>query len=243
LDFQLQSLSASRARHRVASLGSSPNGSLAQGTGCTVLVTLGTECTSHARYYSDYHNQIEGVISSPEAGKWAIRVIVTAFHNLDLQCDDRDVAVIPGFTGNDLDASDKRARRVESTQLHLMQSQPKDTCADYNVFGRDPDGRIAFLAALFFGPNWVPLCPHQQFSGPPEPPRYGPPAQYQLQCLPKGFVAAPPPNYFSSRPSLPFRPSSPLSPPAGFDISCFDALRNCKIFSGGEIPLHRYWTQ
>jgi hypothetical protein len=45
--------------------------------------------------------------------------MVTAFHNLDLQCDDRDVAVVPGFSGNDLDASDKRARRIESTQFSL----------------------------------------------------------------------------------------------------------------------------
>jgi hypothetical protein len=31
-----------------------------------------------------------------------------------------------------------------------------DTCANYNAFGYDPDGRIAWLSAFLFGPDWVP---------------------------------------------------------------------------------------
>lgn len=70
----------------------------------------------------------------------------------------------------------------------MTQRRPTDTGADYNAFGRDPYGWIAYLCALFFGPDYIPLVPRSQFGGAPEPPRYGPPARYQLSCLPAGFT-------------------------------------------------------
>ena len=96
---------------------------------------------------------------------------------------------------------------------------PLDTCANYNAFGRDPIGLISHLAAWFFGPDWIPPFPAQVFGGPPEPPRYGPPAAYQLKSLPSEFVANPPPEYFGP-PTAPF-----LEPPAYFHPSLFDGLR------------------
>jgi hypothetical protein len=59
----------------------------------------------------------------------------------------------------------------------LQAAMPRDTCTNYNAFGHDPDGWIAHLAAWFFGPKWIPPFPAQIFAGPPEPPRYGPPAK------------------------------------------------------------------
>lgn len=61
-----------------------------------------------------------------------------------------------------------------------------DCGANYNALGRDPDGTMAWLVAFFFGP-WLPPVPAHVFAGPPEPPRYGHPAQYQTACLPEGF--------------------------------------------------------
>lgn len=95
---------------------------------------------------------------------------------------------------------------------------PRDTCANYNAFGRDPHGLVAHLAEWFFGPDWLPPFPRQVFGGRPEPPRYGPPAAYQLDCLPPGFVPNPPPEYFG-RPISPF-----LQPRSDFDLECFDAV-------------------
>lgn len=61
-----------------------------------------------------------------------------------------------------------------------------DRGADYNALGRDPDGTMAWLVAFFFG-TWLPPVPAHVFAGPPEPPRYGHPAQYQTASLPEGF--------------------------------------------------------
>jgi hypothetical protein len=94
----------------------------------------------------------------------------------------------------------------------------RDTCANYNAFGRDPHGLIAHLAAWFFGPNWIPPFPHQVFVGRPEPPRYGPPAAYQLNSLPPSFLPNPPPEYFG-RPTSPF-----IDPPPYLDLEWFDAV-------------------
>lgn len=65
---------------------------------------------------------------------------------------------------------------------------PTNTGADYNAFGRDPYGWIAGLCALLFGPSYIPQVPNSQFVGLAEPPRYGPPAHYQLAHLPAGFI-------------------------------------------------------
>ncbi|KAF8059027.1 hypothetical protein FPV67DRAFT_1454678 [Lyophyllum atratum] len=48
-----------------------------------------------------------------------------------------------------------------------------DRGANYNAFGRDPYGRIAYLAAWMWGPEYVPGYDVQQFVGVPEPPPLG----------------------------------------------------------------------
>jgi hypothetical protein len=96
---------------------------------------------------------------------------------------------------------------------------PHEVGANYNAFGRDPNRLIAYLAAFLFGPNWVPPFPAQVFAGPPQPPRFGQPAQYQLQSLPPDFIPNLPPNFFGP----PHRPY--LKPPVPFDIELFDAIR------------------
>jgi hypothetical protein len=63
----------------------------------------------------------------------------------------------------------------------------RDHGSNYNAFGYDPDGRVAYLTALFYGPDWVPQITLKQFGGLPAPPRFGPPAPYQKHCLPPGF--------------------------------------------------------
>lgn len=80
--------------------------------------------------------------------------------------------------------------------------------ADYNIFGYDPLGIIAHLAAWFYGPGWRPryLGPRPVFTGPIQPPRYGPPASHQMRCLPKDFVPCPPPHHYGT-PYPPYLPS------------------------------------
>lgn len=106
--------------------------------------------------------------------------------------------------------------------------RPRDRGADYNAFGRDPDGRLAFLAALFWGPAYVPEHTVQQFGGPPEPPRFGPPAPYQRACLPQGWVPRAPPNFYG----MDFATQSEyLDPPVGeFDPRIFAALQHISRF-------------
>lgn len=86
------------------------------------------------------------------------------------------------------------------------------TSSDYNVFGYDPKGFIAHLAALFYGPEWRPriLGPRPYYTGAIQPPRYGHPALHQMPCLPEDFVVCPPPLYFGT-PSPPYLP-----PPRSF---------------------------
>jgi hypothetical protein len=102
----------------------------------------------------------------------------------------------------------------------------RDRCANYNAFGYDPDGSIAGISAMLFGPEWIPPFPLQQFVGLPEPPRYGAPAYYQRNCLPEGFT-----------PNLPLDiyPSPPyLDPPTPWDPSLFDAIRCAESFGRGS---------
>jgi hypothetical protein len=92
------------------------------------------------------------------------------------------------------------------------------TSADYNAFGYDPEGFLAHLAAHTYGPNWRPHYNVQQFVGPPEPPRYGAPAPYQIPHLPTDFRPRSPPLYYG-------RPYSPyLEPPQRFNRHNWDAL-------------------
>jgi hypothetical protein len=101
-----------------------------------------------------------------------------------------------------------------------------DKGANYNVFGYDPDGRLAYLAMVLWGPKYVPSIPSHVFGGPPEPPCYGPPAYYQVHCLPPGWVPTPPPG---------LTPQSPyLDPPAYFDPELFDALRFGSAYVSGN---------
>ncbi|KAG6908813.1 hypothetical protein DXG01_003260 [Tephrocybe rancida] len=51
--------------------------------------------------------------------------------------------------------------------------------ADYNVFGFNPRGVFAFLAAKAYGSDYVPDYNVMRFHGGVEPPRYGPLAPYQ----------------------------------------------------------------
>jgi hypothetical protein len=71
----------------------------------------------------------------------------------------------------------------------MLKHNLKDHGSNYNAFGYDPDGWVAYLAALFYGPDWVPQITPKQFGGPPAPPCFSPPAQYQKGCLPPGFKA------------------------------------------------------
>jgi len=95
-----------------------------------------------------------------------------------------------------------------------------DRGANYNAFGYDPNGAIAYFVAFFYGPDWVPSHTVQQFGGPPEPPRYGPPAPYQIACLPDDFIPMPPPNFGGYAPNDP--PYAEL--PARFHPSIFAAF-------------------
>ena len=109
----------------------------------------------------------------------------------------------------------------------------KDTGANYNAFGYDPNGAIAYFTTFFFGPDWVPSYTVQQFGGPPEPPRYGPPAPYQLACLPRDFVPRAPPNFGGSFPACP----PYLDPPAMFHPSMFAAFMSLPEYRISERPL------
>ena len=92
-----------------------------------------------------------------------------------------------------------------------------DRCANYSAFGYDPDGRVAYLAMFFWGPEYVPAFPSKVFGGPPEPPRYGPPAAYQRRSLPFGWVPTPPPGPATEPPYI--------DPPLYFDPGLFNGLR------------------
>lgn len=104
-----------------------------------------------------------------------------------------------------------------------------DCGANYNAFGYDPDGFLAALVAFFYG-DWVPSVPAQQFGGPPQAPRYGPPATYQLRYLPEGFQPNPPPSFHSFDPSSPVDKDDVLDPPKKWTPEVFQALRYSTTF-------------
>lgn len=118
--------------------------------------------------------------------------------------------------------------------------RPLDTCADYNAFGCDLDGRLAFLAAFFWGPAYVPHYTVQQFGGPPGPPRFGPPAPYQRAYLPVGWEPRPPPNFYGLDLS---HHSDYLDPPSGiFDPRIFAALQHIARFELRRRSGELLWT-
>jgi hypothetical protein len=63
----------------------------------------------------------------------------------------------------------------------------RDHGSNYNAFGYDANGRVVYLVALFYGPDWVPRITPKQFGGPPALPHFSPPAPYQKHCLSPGF--------------------------------------------------------
>jgi hypothetical protein len=117
--------------------------------------------------------------------------------------------------------------------------EPKDHGSNYNAFGYDPDGRITYLAALFYGPGWVPRTTPKQFGGPPAPPRFGPPAQYQKRCLPPGFKPKMHRDYCeiaaafatNERAKISGVESDYLDSPGDFDPHVFDALKYGRNFA------------
>lgn len=113
----------------------------------------------------------------------------------------------------------------------MPRTRSGDRGANYNAFGYDPNGFIAWIAAFFYG-KWVPSCPAQIFGGPPEPPRYGPPAEYQLSSLPEGFVPNAPPSYHGYNPTLVDADTEDfLDPPESWDPHVFATLRDTSSFS------------
>ncbi|KAF8056932.1 hypothetical protein FPV67DRAFT_1451746 [Lyophyllum atratum] len=105
-----------------------------------------------------------------------------------------------------------------------------DRGANYNAFGRDPDGRMAYLAACLWGSDYVPPHTVQQFVGAPEPPRYGPPAPYQRCHLPPGWTPTLSP--YAVRYGVPAASDPDLDGPGPprFHPSSLEALRHVKRF-------------
>ena len=57
--------------------------------------------------------------------------------------------------------------------------QPKNNGSNYNVCGFDSDGRVAYLVAILYGPDWVSQVTLKQFGSPAAPPSFSPPMSYQ----------------------------------------------------------------
>lgn len=129
--------------------------------------------------------------------------------------------------------------------VHRMppkRSRTLDCGADYNALGRDPNGFMTWVVAFFYG-TWLPTTPAHRFGGPPQPPRYGPPASYQLACLPEGFKPNPPPRFHSYDPtSRSMDEDEFLEPPEKWTPELFAALRHTATFEdkGGNCILVRF---
>lgn len=127
--------------------------------------------------------------------------------------------------------------------------RPKDHGSNYNTFGYDPDGRVAYLAALSYGPHWVPRFTPKQFGGPPAPPRFGPPAPYQKDCLPPGFKPRMHRDYYKMEAAFAATQrvyaetgedlSDYLDAPEQFDPHIFDAFKFGKAFMESELSFMR----
>lgn len=115
-------------------------------------------------------------------------------------------------------------------------SCPTLACSsDYNIFGYDPNGFLAYLCAYFFGPSWRPKTFEHlpQLSGRIFPPRFGPPSPQQTNHLPEDFEENPPPMYYG-RPYPPYLPG-----PQRFDRGIFAALgrTKSKLFPKSALPI------
>lgn len=124
-----------------------------------------------------------------------------------------------------------RTVRQKHLSLIMPSKRPRspDCGADYNALGRDPDGFMTWLVAFFYG-TWLPSSPAHQFVGPPQPPHYGPPASYQLACLPEGFKPNPPPKFHSYDPTSTSMEDDFLDPPEKWTPELFAALRHSATF-------------
>ncbi|KAG6810628.1 hypothetical protein H0H92_011062 [Tricholoma furcatifolium] len=86
------------------------------------------------------------------------------------------------------------AERRKAARSHSNSRQRRcHVGADYNAFGFDPYGRIAYIAAELYGSDYVPSNTVRRFIGDVQPPRYGPPAPYQRHVLPPGWTPKPSP--------------------------------------------------
>lgn len=104
---------------------------------------------------------------------------------------------------------------------HTMSASSPELRSNYNAFGRDPAGRLAHIAAHFYGPAWQPksFAHLKRLEGRElAPPRYGYPAPEQRLHLPANFVPHLPPSYYGA-PRPPYLPG-----PATFDPKVFAAL-------------------
>lgn len=123
--------------------------------------------------------------------------------------------------------------RTNHSYRHMKsaeRSRIPDCGANYNALGYDPDGFMTWLVAFFYG-AWLPPSPAHRFGGPPQPPRYGPPASYQLSCLPEGFKPTPPPAFHSHNPTLRSMDADDmLDPPEKWTPEVFAALRHTATF-------------
>jgi hypothetical protein len=105
-----------------------------------------------------------------------------------------------------------------------------DSFSDYNIFGYDPEGRLAHIVAHFYGPAWRPqsLTHLRRFEGEVVgPPRYGPPAPHQIPWLSSDYTPQLPPTYHGV-PKPPYLPA-----PIIFDPGCFEAM----LYHGVRAPL------
>jgi hypothetical protein len=88
--------------------------------------------------------------------------------------------------------------------------------ADWNIFGYDPNGLLAYLVAYFFGPQWIPNTFNHlpMWVGNIQPPCYGPPGPQQTAHLPLNWEANPPPLYYGVPSGLYLPPPRTFSPSA-----------------------------
>jgi hypothetical protein len=121
--------------------------------------------------------------------------------------------------------------------------QPRDDGVNYNAFSFDPDGRITYLVALFYGPDWLPQATPKQFGGLPAPPCFGPSAHYQMGCLPPGFKPRLSHDYIKMEAAFAVmkeadtggKYSDYLEEPEDFDPDVFDAFKFGKRFLECEL--------
>lgn len=142
-----------------------------------------------------------------------------------------------------VDSSDRNTPpKHPSRRMPPKRPRTPDCGANYNALGRDPDGFMTWLVAFFYG-TWLPTSPAHRFVGLPQPPRYGPPASYQLACLPEGFRPNPPPRFHSYDPSSASIDGDDfLEPPEKWTPELFAALRHTAMFEdkGKDFMLLKY---